>query len=93
MAPQSKLSADPGTDVSGTVAAVGENVSQFKVNDEVYAMVRFPHDLMTGSSAYAEYVRVPVSELALKPAGIDHIGLPVRPCRFDRLAISGRFGT
>lgn len=62
-----------GTDVSGTVAAVGKNVSQFKVNDEVYAMVRFPHDLMTGSSAYAEYVRVPVSELALKPAGIDHI--------------------
>lgn len=62
-----------GTDVSGTVAAVGENVSQFKVNDEVYAMVRFPQNLMTGSSAYAEYVRVPVSELALKPAGIDHI--------------------
>jgi NADPH:quinone reductase-like Zn-dependent oxidoreductase len=62
-----------GTDVSGTVAAVGEEVSQFKAGDEVYAMVRFPHDLMTGSSAYAEYVRVPASELALKPAAIDHI--------------------
>lgn len=62
-----------GTDVSGEVAAVGENVSQFKVGDAVYAMVRFPQDLMTGSSAYAEYVRVPASELALKPSRIDHI--------------------
>lgn len=62
-----------GTDVSGTVAAVGEDVSQFKVGDEVHAMVRFPHDLMTGSSAYAEYVRVPASDLALKPVGIDHV--------------------
>lgn len=62
-----------GTDVSGEVSAVGENVTQFKVGDEVYAMVRFPHDLMTGSNAYAEYVRVPTSDLALKPPGIDHI--------------------
>lgn len=62
-----------GTDISGMVAAVGEDVSQFQVGEEVYAMVRFPDDLMTGSSAYAEYVRVPASHLALKPAGIDHI--------------------
>jgi len=62
-----------GTDVSGVVAAVGERVSGFGVGDEVYAMVRFPHDLMTGSSAYADYVRVPSSELAAKPAGIDHV--------------------
>lgn len=68
-----------GTDVSGVVAAVGEDVSQFKVGDEVYAMVRFPHDLMTGSSAYAEYIRVPVSELALKPSGIDHIHAAAAP--------------
>ncbi len=63
----------PGTDVSGVVAAVGDDVSGFGIGDEVYAMVRFPQDLMTGSSAYAEYVRVPASELALKPAAIDHI--------------------
>ncbi|QXC48817.1 NADP-dependent oxidoreductase [Agrobacterium salinitolerans] len=62
-----------GTDVSGVVAAVGDDVSGFGIGDEVYAMVRFPQDLMTGSSAYAEYVRVPASELALKPAAIDHI--------------------
>jgi NADPH:quinone reductase-like Zn-dependent oxidoreductase len=62
-----------GTDVSGVVAAVGDNVSQFALGDEVYAMVRFPEDLMTGSGAYAEYVCVPASELAMKPAGIDHV--------------------
>lgn len=62
-----------GTDVSGVVAATGEQVSQFSVGDEVYAMVRFPEDLMKGSGAYAEYVSVPASELAKKPSGIDHL--------------------
>jgi NADPH:quinone reductase-like Zn-dependent oxidoreductase len=62
-----------GTDVSGVVAAVGGDVLGFSVGDEVYAMVRFPEDLMKGSSAYAEYVRVPAAELALRPAGIGHI--------------------
>ncbi|EJB06734.1 Zn-dependent oxidoreductase, NADPH:quinone reductase [Rhizobium leguminosarum bv. trifolii WSM597] len=62
-----------GTDVSGVVAAMGEDVAQFSVGDEVYAMVRFPDDLMKGSGAYAEYVSVPVSELARKPTGIDHV--------------------
>lgn len=61
-----------GTDISGVVAAIGDGVSGVNVGDEVYAMARFPHDLMKGSSAYAEYVCVPASELALKPAGIDH---------------------
>ncbi|MGO4566909.1 NADP-dependent oxidoreductase [Rhizobium sp. 2YAF20] len=62
-----------GSDVSGVVAAIGDGVSAFDVGDEVYAMVRFPEDLMKRSGAYAEYVTVPASELALKPAGIDHI--------------------
>ncbi|WP_026154457.1 NADP-dependent oxidoreductase [Rhizobium leguminosarum] len=62
-----------GTDVSGVVAAVGEDVSGFKVGDEVFAMVRFPEDVMKGSGAYAEYVRVSASEVAIKPSGIEHI--------------------
>ena len=62
-----------GTDVSGVVAAVGDDASAFNVGDEVYAMVRFPADLMTGSGAYAEYISVPQHELALKPKGIDHL--------------------
>ena len=68
-----------GTDVSGVVSAVGDDVTRFSVGDEVYAMVRFPDDLMKGSSAYAEYVRVPASELALKPAGIDHTQAAAAP--------------
>ncbi|MBX8516021.1 NADP-dependent oxidoreductase [Pseudomonas cichorii] len=62
-----------GTDVSGVVAAVGDEVFGVSVGDEVYAMVRFPEDLMKGSGAYAEYVAVAESELALKPKGIDHV--------------------
>ncbi len=62
-----------GTDVSGVVAAVGASVTGFEVGDDVYAMVRFPQDLMTGSGAYADYVRVSASELALKPSRIDHV--------------------
>lgn len=62
-----------GTDVSGVVEAVAGDVRGVNVGDEVYAMVRFPEDWMKGSNAYAEYISVPASELALKPAGIDHI--------------------
>lgn len=62
-----------GTDVSGEVVAVGDGASRFSVGDEVYAMVRFPKDLMTGSGAYAQYIRVHETELALKPKGIDHV--------------------
>ncbi|TCV98930.1 NADP-dependent oxidoreductase [Biostraticola tofi] len=62
-----------GTDISGEVAAIGDEVAGFNVGDAVYAMVRFPQDLMKGSGAYAEYVRVPAHELALKPQGIDHV--------------------
>lgn len=62
-----------GTDISGVVAAIGDKVSGLSVGDEVYAMVRFPEDLMKGSGGYAEYARVAVSELALKPDAIDHV--------------------
>ncbi|WP_416064143.1 NADP-dependent oxidoreductase [Rhizobium sp. ZK1] len=60
-----------GTDVSGVVEAVADDVREFSVGDEVYSMVRFFS--VAESRAYAEYVSVPVSELALKPAGIDHV--------------------
>ncbi len=61
-----------GTDVSGVVEAVAEDVKTFSVGDEVYSMVRFPSGLAGGSRAYAEYVSVPASEVARKPTGIDH---------------------
>lgn len=59
-----------GTDISGVIDAVADDVSKFSVGDEVYSMVRFPS--YGPSQAYAEYVNVPVLELALKPKNISH---------------------
>jgi NADPH:quinone reductase-like Zn-dependent oxidoreductase len=61
-----------GTDISGIVEATAGDVDGLSVGDAVYAMVRFPSGLAGDSRAYAEYVSVPVSDVALKPAGIDH---------------------
>ncbi len=62
-----------GTDVSGVVAAVADDVNSFSVGDAVYSMVRFPSGLAGGSMAYAEYVSVPASQVAIKPSGINHV--------------------
>jgi NADPH:quinone reductase-like Zn-dependent oxidoreductase len=62
-----------GTDVSGVIEAVADDVTDFPVGGEVYSMVRFPSGLAGGSKAYAEYVSIPVSEVAIKPTGIDHV--------------------
>lgn len=69
----------PGTDISGVVHAVADDVKGFVVGDEVYAMVRFPHGLFGDSKGYAEFVSVPASEVALKPAGIDHAHAAAAP--------------
>ena len=61
----------PGSDVSGVVAAVAPDVQGFTVGDEVFGMIRFPS--FGDSAAYAEYVAAPASDLARKPAGIDHV--------------------
>lgn len=60
-----------GSDVSGVVEAIATDVKDFSVGDEVFGMVRFPS--FGESAAYAEYVAAPASDLALKPAGIDHV--------------------
>src|ERR1700716_833208 len=60
----------PGTDVSGVVEAVAADVDGFSVGDEVFGLLRFPS---FDGSAYAEYVAAPASDLARKPAGIDHV--------------------
>ncbi len=52
-----------GTDVAGTVEAVGKDVTQFQPGNEVFG------DLSEcGFGAFAEYVCVPATALALKPS-------------------------
>ena len=65
------LPAIPGTDVSGVVEAVAPGAETFAVGDEVYSMVRFPS--FGESAAYAQYVTAPASEVARKPARLDHV--------------------
>lgn len=66
-----------GTDISGVVEALADDVLEFSVGEEVYAMVRFPS--YGPSRAYAEYVTVPASEVARKPSGISHVEAAAAP--------------
>ncbi|MFH8593991.1 NADP-dependent oxidoreductase [Streptomyces rimosus] len=68
--PKFELPVIPGTDVSGVVEAVAADVEDFSVGDEVFGLLRFPS---FDGRAYAEYVAAPASDLARKPAGIDHV--------------------
>ena len=53
-----------GSDVAGTVEAVGKNVNQFKPGDEVFG------DLSGTWGGFAEYVCAKEKSLALKPASM-----------------------
>ncbi|TCK08524.1 NADP-dependent oxidoreductase [Marinobacterium mangrovicola] len=68
-----------GSDVSGVIEAIAEDVEGFTIGDEVYAMVRFPEGMLGDSSGYAEYVTAPALEVALKPARIDHLQAAAAP--------------
>jgi NADPH:quinone reductase-like Zn-dependent oxidoreductase len=49
----------PGTDIAGTVEAVGSGVTRFKVGDEVFGWT---------AGAFAEFASTPEDHLATKPA-------------------------
>ena len=68
-----------GTDISGVIVSMADDVPDFVVGDEVYAMVRFPEGAAGGSRAYAEYVSVPAVQIAHKPRCIDHIHAAAAP--------------
>src|ERR1700757_2215884 len=57
-----------GWDLSGVVEELGRGVSRFKISDEVYSL---PDPTRDG--AYADYIVVCESELALKPNSLHHI--------------------
>jgi NADPH:quinone reductase-like Zn-dependent oxidoreductase len=57
-----------GWDISGEVIEVGPEARGFTVGDEVYARPDIERD-----GAYAEYIAIKASEVARKPAILDHI--------------------
>ncbi|MBP2851544.1 NADP-dependent oxidoreductase [Dickeya oryzae] len=63
-----KLPATLGSDLSGMVIATGSRVTRFKPGDEIFASI---FDKETGS--LAEFVVVPESLAAIKPANLDFV--------------------
>ncbi|MET8427284.1 NADP-dependent oxidoreductase [Nocardia sp. NPDC004860] len=62
-----------GFDLSGVVAAVGAEVTEFRPGDEVFGNV------LSRSGGYAEYAVTPAQFLAHRPAGLDHIHAAALP--------------
>lgn len=58
----------PGCDFSGVVHLVGADVTRFQSGDAVYSYIN-----LARNGAYAEFVAVPESELALKPTSLDFL--------------------
>jgi NADPH:quinone reductase-like Zn-dependent oxidoreductase len=63
-----------GWDVSGVVEAIGSGVNRLKVGDEVFSRPDISRD-----GAYAEFIVIKESEVALKPRSIDHIHAAALP--------------
>ena len=82
----------PGWDAAGIVSAIGKNVVNFAVGDEVYAYCRKP-TVQWGT--YAEYVCVNANHIALKPktlnfaqaAAIPLVGLTAWQALFEALQL------
>jgi NADPH:quinone reductase-like Zn-dependent oxidoreductase len=64
----------PGWDLSGVVEEIGTDVARFKKGDEVYSVPDASRD-----GAYAEYIVVRESEVALKPKSLHHVRAAVVP--------------
>ena len=63
-----------GWDVSGVVEALGSGLTRLKVGDEVFSRPDISRD-----GAYAEFIVIKESEVALKPKSIDHIHAAALP--------------
>jgi NADPH:quinone reductase-like Zn-dependent oxidoreductase len=59
----------PGTDLAGTVEAVGGSVTRFRPGDEVFGESLRGFSWRNGG-AFAEYASVPEAALAVKPANV-----------------------
>ncbi len=56
-----------GWDVSGVVEGLGSGLTRLKIGDEVFSRPDISRD-----GAYAEFIVIKESEVALKPKSIDH---------------------
>jgi NADPH:quinone reductase-like Zn-dependent oxidoreductase len=63
-----------GWDVSGVVEALGANVARLRVGDEVFSRPDISRD-----GAYADFIVIRESEVALKPKSMDHIHAAALP--------------
>lgn len=67
-----------GWDIAGTVESVGPSatsITTFRPGDAIYGLIRFPQP----GSAYAQYVTVPVVDIAAKPERLDYIHAAALP--------------
>lgn len=65
---------NPGLEVSGTVVAVGTNVTEFKVGDAVCALLQ--------GGGYSQFCSVHVGQVLPVPKGVDLIGAAALPETF-----------
>ncbi|MGH8872450.1 MAG: NADP-dependent oxidoreductase, partial [Acidimicrobiia bacterium] len=72
--PVDRMPAIPSYELSGTVVAVGEGVSEVEVGQAVYALTGFERD-----GVAAEYATVPAERLASKPATLSHVESAAMP--------------
>jgi len=63
-----------GWDVSGVVEGLGSGLTRLKIGDEVFSRPDISRD-----GAYAEFIVVKESEVALKPKSIDHLHAAALP--------------
>ncbi|MEO6004667.1 MAG: NADP-dependent oxidoreductase [Opitutus sp.] len=63
-----------GWDLSGVVESLGSGLTRLKAGDEVFSRPDISRD-----GAYAEFIVVKESELALKPKSVDHIHAAAMP--------------
>ena len=74
----------PGTDIAGTVEAVGKSVTQLRPGDEVFGWCK---------GAFAEYVSVSEGALALKPATLPFDASCAASMRWSSPADKGGWGS
>jgi NADPH:quinone reductase-like Zn-dependent oxidoreductase len=66
--PVDRLPAIPSYELSGTVEAIGDGVSEVEVGQDVYALTGFERD-----GVAAEFAVVPAERLASKPKTLSHV--------------------